>query len=218
MNKVLTVLAARGKKYFFLLLCLCVILSVVGWFAPAGKGQAKVQAEAVILAGNYDNSILNNIETLANLLNNESSFQKYFPDVSIESNQLQVFTASTNQLRFIYSGLSEEESSQSLSNVIDAFLELDNLHYRQKKEIITNSIDNLQGNDGAGELLVEQQRFLYELETQALKLQPAMLVKDVTVLDQPREITQKDRAVLGFLIGFILSVLWIAYPIFLKSE
>ena len=96
---------------------------------------------------------------------------------------------------------------------------MDQQYYQEKDEIISESIDQLQEKPVQAESAVDQQRFLYELKTKQVNMQPAMLVKDVAAISgDNRVISPRDRALMGVMIGIMLSCLWIIYPVFLKSE
>jgi len=218
-KSVLSVIAARLKKYFIPLLLLSILLGVIGWLAPAGKESPTVKAEATILLGNYENEYMNNSEVIASLLRNETTFYSYLPDVDIDLDQLLISAEPPKKLNLVLTASSEQEAVDSLSELVTAFLEMDQYHYQEKDEIISDSINQLQGNPVPAELVVEQQRFLYELKTKQLNQQPAVLVKDVTAeKGEGRVVSQQDRALMGIMIGIMLSCLWILYPLFLKSE
>ena len=128
--------------------------------------------------------------------------------------QLLISAEPPKKLNLVLTASSEQEAVASLSELVTAFLEMDQYHYQEKDEIISDSINQLQGNPVPAELVVEQQRFLYELKTKQLNQQPAVLVKDVTAeKGEGRVVSQQDRALMGIMIGIMLSCLWI-----LKSE
>jgi teichuronic acid biosynthesis protein TuaF len=218
-RSVLSIIAARWKKYFIPLLLLSVLLGAIGWFVPAGKEKGAVKAEATILLGNYENEYLNNSEVIASLLRNETTFVHYLPSVDIEKEQLLISADTPKKISFTLTGSSEQEAVDSLSELVAAFLEMDQQYYQEKEEIISESIDQLQEKPVQAESAVDQQRFLYELKTKQVNMQPAMLVKDVAAISgDNRVISPQDRALMGVMIGIMLSCLWIIYPVFLKSE
>ncbi|WP_400245103.1 hypothetical protein AB3U99_01860 [Niallia sp. JL1B1071] len=215
----LSLITARLKRYILSLLILSILLGAIGWFAPAGKDNTTVKAEATILLGNYENEYLNNSEVIASLLRNETTFKEYLPDVEIDRKQLLISTDTPKKISFALTASNEQEALNSLSELVTAFLEMDQRYYQEKDEIISESINQLQEKTVSEELVVEQQRFLYELKTKELTLQPAMLVKDIMAIKADnRVVSQQDRALMGVMIGIMLSCLWIIYPLFLKSE
>lgn len=215
----LSLITARLKRYILPLLIFSILLGVIGWFAPAGKEKSNVKAEATILLGNYENEYMNNSEVIASLLRNETTFTKYLPDVEIDKEQLIILADTPKKIRFTLTASNEQEAVASLSGLVTAFLEMDQHYYQEKDEIISESINQLQVNPVSEELVVDQQRFLYELKTKQLSLQPAMLVQDIMAIKaDDRVVSQKDRALMGVMIGIMLSCLWLIYPLFLKSE
>ncbi|MCF2647149.1 MULTISPECIES: hypothetical protein [Niallia] len=215
----LSLFTARLKRYILTLLVLSLLLGAIGWFAPAGKEITDVKAEATILLGNYENEYLNNSEVIASLLRNETTFKEYLPDVEIDREQLRISTDAPTKISFALTAINEREALDSLSELVTAFLEMDQRYYKEKDEIISESINQLQEKTVSEDLVVDQERFLYELKTKQLTLQPAMLVKDVMAIKADnRVVSQQDRALLGVMIGIMLSCLWIIYPVFIKSE
>lgn len=215
----LSLFTARVKRYILPLLVLSLLLGAIGWFAPAGKEITDVKAEATILLGNYENEYLNNSEVIASLLRNETTFKEYLPDVEIDREQLRISTDASTKISFALTALNEGEALDSLSELVTAFLEMDQRYYKEKDGIISESINQLQEKKVSEDLVVDQERFLYELKTKQLTLQPAMLVKDVMAIKTDnRVVSQQDRALLGVMIGIMLSCLWIIYPVFIKSE
>ncbi|WP_312094858.1 hypothetical protein [Niallia sp.] len=219
MKFVLSLITARLKRYILPLMVLSVLLGAIGWFTPAGKEKSSVKAEATILLGNYENEYMNNSEVIASLLRNETSFTKYLPDVEIDKEQLLISTDTPKKLRFALTASTEQEAIDSLSELVTSFLEMDQQYYQEKDDIISESINQLQANHVQEEFVVDQQRFLYELKTKQLNMQPAMLVKDIAAIKADHQVvSQRDRAFIGVMIGIMLSCLWIMYPLFLKSE
>ncbi|REB73976.1 MULTISPECIES: hypothetical protein [unclassified Bacillus (in: firmicutes)] len=215
----LSLFTARLKRYILTLLVLSLLLGAIGWFAPAGKEITDVKAEATILLGNYENEYLNNSEVIASLLRNETTFKEYLPDVEIDREQLRISTDAPTKISFALTAINEREALDSLSELVTAFLEMDQRYYKEKDEIISESINQLQEKTVSEDLVVDQERFLYELKTKQLTLQPAMLVKDVMAIKADNRVfSQQDRALLGVMIGIMLSCLWIIYPVFIKSE
>ncbi|MER2058286.1 MAG: hypothetical protein ABTA16_05650 [Niallia sp.] len=215
----LSLITARLKRYILPLLIFSILLGAIGWFAPAGKENTTVKAEATILLGNYENEYLNNSEVITSLLRNETTFKEYLPDVEIEKEKLLISTDTPKKISFVLTESNEQHALDSLSELVTAFLEMDQHYYQEKEAVISESINQLQANPVPEELVVDQQRFLYELKTKQLTLQPAMLVKDIMAIKaDDRVVSQQDRALLGVMIGIMLSCLWIIYPLFIKSE
>lgn len=215
----LSLITARLKRYILPLLILSILLGAIGWFAPAGNENTTVKAEATILLGNYENEYLNNSEVITSLLRNETTFKEYLPDVEIEKEKLLISTDTPKKISLVLTESNEQQALDSLSELVTAFLEMDQHYYQEKEAVISESINQLQANPVPEELVVDQQRFLYELKTKQLTLQPAMLVKDIMAIKaDDRVVSQQDRAILGVMIGIMLSCLWIIYPLFIKSE
>jgi len=220
-------LKERMNKYFLLLLAATILLGVIGWFLPVGKEKSRYQAEAVITLGSYKNPDLNDPKKVVTLLTkNDSFYEEHLENlwqeknVSIRTNLL-VTATTDNMIKLSYTDDSKEISTQVLSEITGAFMSMDRGRFQQKKGIIQESIEALNNETVAPEGKVDQQRFLYELETALYDIKPAELLKPADkneIITENRAFNSKERAVLGVLLGLTLSFFWIVIPEFFRER
>ncbi|RFU67440.1 hypothetical protein [Bacillus sp. V59.32b] len=224
MESIVKRLTARTKKYFFLLLSVPIILGALGWLLPAGKDLSGPPSEAEISLGSYENLDFNDQKQVIVLLSNLPFYQEHLPDVWRDHGEdilkdLRVTSVSEQNIKISYSNHPQTESARVVNKIADAFMELDKKNFEQKQTIIKESIDALKNEEVGPEAKVDQQRFLYELQTAGLTIKPAVLLKSPeTEAQQNVAPSSKKRAVLGVLIGLTLALLWIVIPELVRAQ
>ncbi|ALC89552.1 hypothetical protein AM500_06955 [Bacillus sp. FJAT-18017] len=217
-------LIERTKKHFILLIVLPVFLGALGWFLPFGSSESDIPAHAEISLGSYENPNLNKTKQVIVLLSNLPFYKEHLPDIYEEYkedilNDLSVTPVSETNIRISFKNHSQEDSIQVVNKIAEAFLKLDQSHYEQKQEIMKKSIDQLRNETVGPDAKVDQQRFLYELQSAQLTMKPAVLLK---AADQQEigvnAVSSKARAVLGVLIGLTLALLWIVIPELVREQ
>lgn len=211
----------RLKKYGWAILIICLAMPILGWFMPIGNnnGQSEYSSEAIIKLGNYENSYLTNADQLVSLLSNETSFKKILPDVW-EEGITEELTVSVTPSKLVVLNITgdDEQIVDRLSELENAIMKLDQSAYEEKSEIIESSIQALESANASSDAIVDQERFLYELKTERLGLEPAMLIKEAYLKGQIQEASAKDRVVLGALLGILASVLILITPEFIRAH
>jgi len=214
-------IVGRLKKYGWAILIICLAMPILGWFMPIGNnnGQSEYSSEAIIKLGNYENSYLTNADQLVSLLSNETSFKKILPDVW-EEGITEELTVSVTPSKLVVLNITgdDEQTVDRLSEMENAIMKLDQSAYEEKSEIIESSIQALESASASSDAIVDQERFLYELKTEKLGLEPAMLIKEAYLKGQIQEASAKDRVVLGALLGILASVLILITPEFIRAH
>ncbi|WP_437830199.1 hypothetical protein ACQRXC_01270 [Niallia taxi] len=214
-------IVGRLKKYGWAILIICLAMPILGWFMPIGNnnGQSEYSSEAIIKLGNYENSYLTNADQLVSLLSNETSFKKILPDVW-EEGITEELTVSVTPSKLVVLNITgdDEQIVDRLSELENAIMKLDQSAYEEKSEIIETSIQALESANASSDAIVDQERFLYELKTERLGLEPAMLIKEAYLKGQIQEASAKDRVVLGALLGILASVLILITPEFIRAH
>ncbi|TRZ36273.1 hypothetical protein CEQ21_11930 [Niallia circulans] len=214
-------IVGRLKKFGWAILIICLAMPIIGWFMPIGNnnGQSEYSSEAIIKLGNYENSYLTNADQLVSLLSNETSFKNILPDVW-EEGITEELTVSVTPSKLVVLNITgnDEQSVDKLSEIENAIMKLDKSAYEEKSEIIESSIQALEAANASSDAIVDQERFLYELKTEKLGLEPAMLIKEAYLKGQIKEASVKDRVVLGALLGILASVLILITPEFIRAH
>lgn len=212
-------LIQRIRKKIVFLLAIPILLGLTGWFLPVGKMPAKYTATATLTLGNYDDVDLNDQDHVVLLLTHEMFYQKQLPNVWRKYQQnllsnLQVTPLKDQLLQLSVTGSSKKDAIQLANTISNAFLSLDQQHFRGKKAIIQETMDHLKNSSVSSDTKVEELTFLYKLETDILKTKPAMLLDsaDQHTEAAARRFSAKDRAILGFILGLAFAFFWLVIP------
>ncbi|WP_026692742.1 hypothetical protein [Peribacillus kribbensis] len=216
-------LAERVKKYRVWMVLIPILLGALGWVLPAGK-TGDEGAEAEISLGSYENPNLNDPKKVIVLLSNLPFYKEHLPDMYREQQQdllkdLSVTPISDQNIKVSYQHHPSKVSQEMVRHIADAFMALDKQKYEQKRTILEETIDTLKSETVGPDAKVDQQRFLYELQTSSLMMKPAVLLKEPdSGADETAAFSSKQRAVLGILIGLTLSLLWLVIPEFIREQ
>ncbi|GHH99507.1 hypothetical protein [Neobacillus kokaensis] len=216
----------KGKKFALFLIVLPVLLGACGWLLPVGKEDSTYTADAVMTLGNYGLPDLNNPKRVTFLLTHAPFYETHLPGLWDEkqldiTTKLQVRAVNENMINLTYTDDTEESAVKILNEITSAFSDMDEERYQQKRNLIQETIDELANKEVGPEVKVEQQRFLYELKTTLLDLKPAEVIKPAdqeAIITENRAFGSKERAVLGVLLGVVLSFLWVFIPLIFREQ
>ncbi|MGP7816697.1 hypothetical protein [Niallia sp. 01092] len=214
MKEIIVRVAQRLKKYIWLCLGVIIMCSLIGALIPFGKEKQTFTTEADVKLGSYDNPAFNNTVQVIQMITNKGFYDQYIDKSWYETldQSLSVTASTNNTLHFTYTSDSEADSTAHLTSIINAFLKVDNEHYAVKKSIIDENITALEKIKASPETAVDKQRFLYDLQMSELDTMPASIVKDVVLLEKGRQLSAKDRGILGALLGITFSFFWVLIP------
>ncbi|MDR6999059.1 hypothetical protein [Neobacillus niacini] len=226
MELIVNRLAARSKKYFLILIAVPIVLGLVGWFLPVGKEASTYTAETTLSLGSYENDDLNNSKNVMILLTNAPFYQENLPDLSEEKraeilSKLQLTAISDKIIKLSYTDSPKENAMEVMNEISTAFLKMDQLSFQEKKKIIQDSINNLSQEKVSEDTKVDQQRFIYELKTTLLKIEPSTLLQSTDpneVMTDNKALNSKERAVAGILIGITLACAWVLIPELVREK
>ncbi|MBD8070884.1 hypothetical protein [Bacillus sp. PS06] len=214
MEPIIRRMITRSKRYIIILAVIPLILGLVGWFLPVEKEKPIYIAEAMVSLGRYDDSDMNDAKKVQRML----THQPLNSDEDEPSN-LVIMTPSEDVITLSISGSSNESTVQRLNEVIEDFLVMDQLRYEQKKAIIEDLIQALKEEVPNEETKIEQQKFLFELQTELFHLKQASILKAVeSKVIEHVAISSKQRGVLGVLVGMTISLMWVVLPEIVRRE
>jgi teichuronic acid biosynthesis protein TuaF len=206
-------MAAKSKKFIFLLLFVPVLFGLIGWFVPVGNEPSAFSAAAELSLGSYNNKDLNDPKQVLTLLTHSPFHAEHLEEAGepeeILSNLI-VTQVNERNINLTYTGTSAEQAE-----IAGAFLALDQQKFAAKQSVIQTTIDSLEKEEVAPEAKVDHQRFLYELKTALLDIKPAVLIKQAEEEEtgaERQDLSSRDRAVLGVLIGITLVFAWVVIP------
>ena len=211
--------AARIKRSWWIYAAIILILGIVGFMMPLEEGKQSYSAEAAIQLGSYENNSFNDPKQVVQLVTSKAFYDDYLGENWFEENSqaLTVKNVSDHTISFVYTGASKAEAVQALTTITTAFLTADNTQFNLKRKIIQKNIRALETLETSVDTSVEKQRFLYELETSELVIKPAKLIQDVSLIENARTLTSKELAIVGLLLGVMLSALLLFAPEYMRN-
>ncbi|MGM0902922.1 MAG: hypothetical protein ACQEXB_17715 [Bacillota bacterium] len=211
-------IAGRSRKFLWMLLVIPILLGGIGWSLPVGKEPSIIRAEATISLGNYQNEDFNQAKKVVTLLSHAPFYQENLAHLVEENgvpSQLTVLAVNEQMVKLILSDSSAQQAANTVNEIAQAFLAIDQQKFAEKKRIIEDSIAATEQEQVSEDAKVDQQRFLYELETAQLGLKHATLLKEAhpgELVVESKNLSSRDRAVLGVLIGVCIAFLVIVLP------
>ncbi|MCL1631548.1 hypothetical protein M3N64_06245 [Sporolactobacillus sp. CPB3-1] len=222
--KIFNSVAARMKKYWWIVVALPVLLGIIGWLVPAGKMPSSYEAQTTIQLGTYDDSVYNDPNQVLILLTNASFYEQQLPDLWNDQEQellsrIGVTDLSNHLIQISYRGKSAEDAIMQVNKVADAFLAADQQRFEQKKKILDQAIQSMKTARAAdGE--VSRIRYLYKLQSEKLELSQAKILEPAQkgTGTSVSAFSPKKRAALGFMIGVTLVVVGMVLPEFVRRK
>jgi teichuronic acid biosynthesis protein TuaF len=211
-------IAGRSRKYLWLLLVIPILLGGIGWVLPVGKEPSVVRAEATISLGNYQYEEFNHAKNVVTLLTHAPFYQENLAHLVGETgvpSRLTVSAVNEQMIKLVYSDSSADHAANVVNEIAHAFLALDQQTFAEKKLIIEDSITAIEQEQVGEDAKVDQQRFLTEQKTAQFNLKPATLLKEAhssELVVESQNLSSRDRAVLGVLIGVCIAFLTIVLP------
>ncbi|ALC82512.1 MULTISPECIES: teichuronic acid biosynthesis protein TuaF [Bacillus] len=216
MNGLLKRIGVRIKKYIVFLIVLPLLLGIVGYFISPSVQTNENTASITIKTGSYNDASLNDTKEIPVLLTSDSFLKETFPDFSSEQveevkQKLMIEIQSNHLFQLSYQG---EDSSEILKKISETFMAKDQKLFSSKQSVIQSNIEELENEAVSDDSKVDKQRFLYELETTMLTIEPAQTIYPLTAEEETKSagMSAKKRVVLGVLIGLAISFCLVVVP------
>ncbi|MCO7127561.1 hypothetical protein NIE88_17530 [Sporolactobacillus shoreicorticis] len=217
--------AARLRKYLWIVAALPIILGIVGFFVPAGKMPSSFEAQTTIQLGSYGDDIMNDTSQVIVLLSNAPFYEKRLPELWRQQeqallSQISVTDLTNRLIQIRYQGTSEAEAAEGVNLVTSAFLDEDKEHFDQKEKIIDEAINTLNKSHVSSNENVSRARFLYKLQMEKAQMRQAQILEPAQKKSgtSVSTISSKKRAVLGFMLGITLVIIGAALPEFVRKK
>ncbi|MEH7202467.1 teichuronic acid biosynthesis protein TuaF [Bacillus safensis] len=215
----------RIKKYIVWLVLLPVVLGAFGFFFAKGTTQQSSYAAAVTLTlGKYDDGVYNNIAEVTSLLKNDAFLNEALSDIKEEERQdvksrLILTNQSDTQLQLSFTDAEKDHALAVVKQVSDTFLKQDKALFTKRQQVIESRLSALKDESVSNDSKVDKERFLYELESTKLGMKQAKIVDPAQVLDEGNKgMSAKKRALLGLVIGFSISLMFVVLPEVFKES
>jgi teichuronic acid biosynthesis protein TuaF len=196
----------RFKKLFFVLLLLPVLLAGVGYFLEMNQETTSKAKAEIMLGDNYDPKYTD-VGTVQEWLKSEKYLNGLKDDYNLSYNPEEL-AGKTNPtikpgkvIELSYTTNNKDKAEKVLNDLVDAFLKDSNKNYKKQKNLLEETIQNLESSTEDGVL---KEDTLYDRKSELEELRPAKIHKEVSV-DETKNNPMR-RAVLGFLIGTMFSI------------
>lgn len=215
----------RIKKYIVWLVLLPVILAAFGFFFAKGTVEQSSYTAAVTLTlGKYDDGVYNNMAEVTSLIKSDAFLNQALHDVKEAErqdvkNRLILTNASDTQLQLSFTDADKARALAVVKQVSDTFLKQDKALFLKRQQVIENRLSALEDESVSDDSKVDKERFLYELESTKLGMKQAKIVDPAQVLDEGNKgMSAKKRALLGLVIGFSISLMFVVLPEVFKES
>ncbi|AOZ89133.1 hypothetical protein BK049_10820 [Bacillus xiamenensis] len=215
----------RIKKYIVWLVLLPVILAAFGFFFAKGTVEQSSYTAAVTLTlGKYDDGVYNNMAEVTSLIKSDAFLNQALHDVKEAErqdvkNRLILTNASDTQLQLSFTDADKARALAVVKQVSDTFLKQDKALFMKRQQVIENRLSALEDESVSNDSKVDKERFLYELESTKLGMKQAKIVDPAQVLDEGNKgMSAKKRALLGLVVGFSISLMFVVLPEVFKES
>ncbi|SEM65420.1 hypothetical protein SAMN05192533_104237 [Mesobacillus persicus] len=221
MKEFINRIVGRAKKLVWLLILIPVFTAGIA-FIFANKAPSSYQGYSQIILGNFENEYMTNGTFLKDFYTSEGGLesinQKYNLNIDINEvkSSFSIIPSSSKPVELTYSGSSREEVEETLTKLTDAILEETTIKYQTKVNGVEERINSIEEIETDTEP-VTKHYFLYNLSTDETNLRNSELIQEVKV-SEITTIPPQQRAVLGLLIGLILSVFIVVVPELFREE
>lgn len=224
MSSFISRIGKRIKKYIVWLVLLPVVLGAFGFFFAKGTVQQSSYTAAVTLTlGKYDDGVYNNIAEVTSLLKSDAFLNEALSDVKEErqdvKSRLILTNQSDTQLQLSFTDADKDHALAVVKQVSDTFLKQDKALFTKRQQVIESRLSALEDESVSNDSKVDKERFLYELESTKLGMKQAKIVDPAQVLDEGNKgMSAKKRALLGLVIGFSISLMFVVLPEVFKES
>ena len=225
MSRFMLRIGKRMKKYIVWLVLLPVVLAAFGFFFAKGTVEQSSYTAAVTLTlGKYDDGVYNNMAEVTSLLKSDAFLNQALRDVKEEErqdvkNRLILTNQSDTQLQLSFTDADQARALAVVKQVSDTFLKQDKALFMKRQQVIERRLSTLEDESVSNDSKVDKERFLYELESTKLGMKQAKVVDPAQVLHEAgKGMSAKKRALLGLVIGFSISLMFVVLPEVFKES
>lgn len=199
----------KRTKRLSLLIVLLPLLTAVFAYVLESKTPTVFTAEAEVVLGNFQDEKLTNLGALPKFMTSENFFED--EDVKEIAKQLSFEKdPGPSALTFSLSGNTEVEVETKLTTFLDAFMENSDQRYEDTYNFLKEKKKKVENLEVNAENAVSKEELLVDLEDDLDGLRNTYISKEVTVSSSYNN--PLNRAVFGFIIGLMLSVIIVVAP------
>ncbi|MDM5200729.1 hypothetical protein QUF79_22160 [Fictibacillus enclensis] len=208
----------RFKKFFILLLLIPILTTVIAYFL-ASREPGTSQADAKIKLGSAENSTLNTPDSAKEYLLSDEflrSVKGLSKDEEKElKEKLQVVPETDTIITLSLSDENKNKAKSQLKSVVKAFMNESSNQSEKWRTTLDHQIKKVEGTEVSGEGTIKKEEYLFDLKTRMLKIKDPKLLEKVDTTDT--NANPKRKAILGLLVGLILSASLLLLPEIFKK-
>lgn len=214
MKDILMRVINRAKKWMLFLIVFPILTAGIAYFLEKNT-PAVFTAKAIVEVGNFENERLTDPKAIQKLLKSTTFLEEIKQnqnsdfDVKGMKNRVVVTPSEGKFIEISLSGSDKKESEETLSEIVDGFVETSDKLYDQKVNIVKTSINNAEKSNSP-EDVAKRAEVLYDLNMVLTDLKKTEVIEPVEVAGEYKNPVQ--RAVFGLLLGFMLIVFLLVTP------
>lgn len=222
MNVLLRRIINRAKKLAVLLLLIPILTAGAAYFM-ASQIPSTYTAKAEIMLGNFENTFRTNPNVMKKYVQSTEFLKRINEDYNLGLDVGQVTPrfsvnafASEGAIELTYRGTDKVNSKEVLDKLIEGILKESTERIQEKKTEIETRMKKIEAIETDQEVITRESD-LHELQVDYDNLQNSFITEEVTVTTNNGASPVK-RAILGFLIGIVLSSFILFLPILFREE
>lgn len=217
MNHFMERMKKRFLKYIWLLVLLPVFTGAAGYLIEARQSPAYTATQTISL-GSYEdkaNEQFTNPSTAKQIILSPSFLDQLHLKMSAKNikRDLLVKGESPNIVVLSLKGSTEKTVKSTLSTIVKNYMTEDKQKYKKKINLMNKEIQHLKNSQVDPQNVYEKEKFLYQLRLDQLNMKQPAVVNQLSITKQSGN--PEHRAVIGFLVGLVLSLFLLLIPEFL---
>jgi teichuronic acid biosynthesis protein TuaF len=212
----------RAKKFAIFLL-LIPILTAGAAYVLASQSPATYTAKAEIMLGNFENTFRTNPNVMKKYVKSTEFINKINEDYGLGLDVGQVKSrfsvtalVAEGALELSYRGTDLQNSEENLNKLVDGILKESTERIEQKRKELETRMKTIEAIE-TEEDAVKRESELHDMQVDYDNLQNSFVSEEVTG-GTSNVVSPIQRAILGFLIGFIISVFILLLPELFREE
>lgn len=209
MNSIVSSIGRRAKKSLIILIILPLLAGVIGYIMEK-KAPATYTAKATLELGNFQNEGLTNPDKVANKLTNVDNLETWTKSANASTikSHLNIIENPTSDLVHVeYNGTSLSEAKNTLTMILNGFMDESNTLLQKKREIIKSEIEGFINHP---ELDKNQTSKLADAQMTSLEYNPTIIFEKITAASG--YVNPLKRGLFGVIVGLMLDIIILALP------
>lgn len=210
MNSIYSNIARRAKKTLIILIILPLLAGIIGYVLEK-KAAPAYSAKTTIELGNFQNQGWTNPQEVANILTSVDNLNSWLPksvNPDYVKSHLNILANPTSDLVHIeYVGTSLTDANNTLTAVMNGFMNASNSLYNAKRNIVQSAVTNL---NNVHTQYYDQPKDLSDLSLTLTDYKPTTTFEKISAASA--YVNPFKRGIFGLIIGIMLDIIILALP------